>query len=305
MSVSQLIAYARGAAVFLFLAALSLTALPVKDARAQSAMETFSLGKITVVALFDHPAAHDIKLFSGADPTVIEALAPSGLAESSVNAFLVQTGGVNVLIDTGMGAGAGGELVHSLALLNLTPADIDVILLTHMHFDHIGGLALDGRPVYPKAVLKIGNSEQAFWLAPNASDPKNSPYVDFGPAKAAAAAYSGRVQGFEFGQEVAPGITAIRAVGHTPGHTAYMIQSEGWKLLVWGDVIHAMTLQLLHPEIYPAYDYDPVTATATRKAILEEVSAGNIPVAGMHIPFPGVGRIQKAPEGGYTFTPGL
>ena len=305
MFVSRFIASARGAAVFLFFAALSLTALPAKDARAQSAMETFTVGKITVVALFDHPAAHDIKLFSGADPTVIEALAPSGLVESAVNAFLVQTGGVNVLIDTGMGAGAGGELVHSLALLNLTPADIDVILLTHMHFDHIGGLALDGRPVYPKATLKIGNSEQAFWLAPNASDPKGSPYVDFDPAKAAAAAYSGRVQGFEFGEEVAPGITAIRAVGHTPGHTAYMIQSEGWKLLVWGDVIHAIALQMPHPEIYPAYDYDPVTATATRKAILEEVSAGNIPVAGMHIPFPGVGRIQKAPAGGYTFTPGL
>ena len=305
MSVLHLLAYTRAAAAFLFFAALNLATLPAGEARAQSAMETFSLGKITVVALFDHPAAHDVKLFSGADPSVITALAPSGLVESSVNAFLVQNGDTNILIDTGMGAGAGGELVHSLALLNLTPADIDVILLTHMHFDHIGGLALDGRPVYPNAVLRIPNAEQAFWLAPNPANPKGNPYIDFGPAKAAAAAYSGRVQGFDFGQEAAPGIMAVRAVGHTPGHTAYLVQSEGWKLLIWGDVTHAMALQMPHPEIYPAYDYDPVTATATRQTILEQVSRDNIPVAGMHIPFPGVGRVQTAPEGGYSFTPGL
>ena len=305
MSVFHLFAPARAVAAFLFCAALSLAALPAEEARAQSAMETFTLGKITVVALFDHPAAHDIKLFSGADPTVIEALAPSGLVESSVNAFLVQNGETNILIDTGMGAGAGGELAHSLALLNLTPADIDVILLTHMHFDHIGGLALDGRPVYPNAVLRIANAEQAFWLAPDAANLKGSPYIDFGSAKAAAAAYSGRVQGFDYGQEAAPGIMAVRAVGHTPGHTAYLVQSEGWKLLIWGDVTHAMALQMPHPEIYPAYDYDPATATDTRQTILEQVSRDNIPVAGMHIPFPGVGRIQKAPEGGYSFTPGL
>ena len=305
MSVLHLFAYTRAAAAFLFFAALNLAALPAGEARAQSAMETFSLGKITVVALFDHPAAHDIKLFSGADPAVIMALAPSGLVESSVNAFLVQNGDTNSLIDTGMGSGAGGELVHSLALLGLTPADIDVILLTHMHFDHIGGLALDGRPVYPNATLRIANAEQAFWLAPDAANLKGSPYIAFGPAKAAAAAYSGRMQGFEFGQEAAPGIIAVRAVGHTPGHTAYLVQSEGWKLLIWGDVTHAMALQMPHPEIYPAYDYDPVTATATRETILEQVSRDNIPVAGMHIPFPGVGRVQKAPAGGYNFTPGL
>ena len=97
----------------------------------------------------------------------------------------------------------------------------------------------------------------------------------------------------------------MRAVGHTPGHTAYLVQSGGWKLLIWGDVTHAMALQMPHPEIYPAYDYDPVTATATRQTILEQVSRDNIPVAGMHSPFPGVGRIQKDPNGGYSFTPGL
>lgn len=305
MFVLHLFAYTRTTAAFLFFAALSLAALPAGEARAQSAMETFSLGKITVVALFDHPAAHDVKLFSGANPTVIAALAPSGLVESSVNAFLVQNGDTNILIDTGMGAGAGGELVHSLALLGLIPADIDIILLTHMHFDHIGGLALDGRPVYPNATLRIANAEQAFWLAPDAANLKGNPYIDFAPAKAAATAYSGRVQGFEFGQEAAPGILAIRAVGHTPGHTAYLVQSEGWKLLIWGDVTHAMALQMPHPEIYTAYDYDPVTATATRQTILEQVSRDNIPVAGMHIPFPGVGLVRKDPNGGYNFTPGL
>lgn len=297
---------ARMAAMFSLVAAYALAVLPALESRAQSAMETFSFGGVTLVALYDHPAAHDVKLFSGADPTLISSLVPSGLAASSVNAFLVQTEGKNVLIDTGMGAQSGGELLHSLALLGLTPADIDIVLITHMHFDHIGGLSLNGKPIYSRAVLKIGDLEQAFWLAPNAYDPKGSPFIDIPTAKAIVAPYAERVQSFTFGDEVAPNITAIRAVGHTPGHTAFMIESQGRKLLVWGDVVHAIALQLPHPEIYPAYDYDPVTATATRKTILEEVSAGNIPVAGMHIPYPGVGRVNKAPEGqGYTFTPGL
>ena len=284
--------------------ALCLSAGLSREARAQSAMETFSFGEVTLVALYDHPAAHEVKLFSGADPALINALVPSGLAASSVNAFLVQTGGKNVLIDTGMGAGAGGETVHSLALLGLAPADIDIILITHMHFDHIGGLTTGGLATYPRAVLKIGDLEQAFWLAPNAYDPKGSPFVDFASAKAAVSPYAARLQSFTFGDEVAPGITAIRAVGHTPGHTAFMVESMGRKVLVWGDVLHAISLQLAHPEIYPAYDYDPLTAAATRKTVLEEVSAGNIAVAGMHIPYPGVGRIHKDGEG-YSFTPGL
>ena len=96
MSVPHLFIYARAAAAFLFFTVLGLAALPAGEARAQSAMETFTLGKITVVALFDHPAAHDVKLFSGADPAVIAALAPSGLVESSVNAFLVQNGDTNI-----------------------------------------------------------------------------------------------------------------------------------------------------------------------------------------------------------------
>ena len=99
--------------------------------------------------------------------------------------------------------------------------------------------------------------------------------------------------------------TAIDATGHTPGHTAFMIESAGSKVLAWGDTLHAIALQLPHPEIYPAYDYDPVAATATRKAVLEKVSKENIPVAGAHIPDPGVGRIMTAPNGqGYAFTPG-
>ena len=286
----------------LFLGAvLCLTAMP-SLARAQSAMQTFKIGAITLVALYDHPAEHKAALFNNVDPQTLSAILPSGAAASSVNAFLVQTGSSNVLIDTGLGANLGGEIVHSLALLGLTPKDINIILITHMHLDHIGGLTEDGKPVYPNALLKIGNLEQAFWLAPNAVDPKNNPYINFATAQAAAAVYPGRIQGFEFGEEVAPGVTALNAVGHTPGHTAFMIESAGRKLLVWGDLVHAVPLQLQNPDIYPAYDYDPVAATATRKAFLERVSAEHIPVAGMHIPFPGVGYIEKA-GAGYTFTP--
>lgn len=292
-------------AVMLALAVALFVVLPAPAVKAQGAGETFTVGKITLHPLLDHPGAHNVKLFSGASPEVIKALAPTGQAASSINAFLVQTNGQNVLIDTGLGAKAGGGLVQSLAHLGISPADIDIILITHMHVDHIGGLSVDGKAVYPRAVLKIGDMEQKFWLAPDASDPQKNPYIDFNAAKAAVAPYAGRLQAFSFGDEVAPGIAAVNAVGHTPGHTAFMVESEGSKVLVWGDTVHAIALQLPCPEIYPAYDYDPVAATATRKAVLEKVSAENIPVAGAHIPYPGVGRITAAPDGrGYTFTPG-
>ena len=291
--------------VMLALAVAFLAALPAHAAQGQNAVKAFSVGKITLASLLDHPGAHDVKLFSGASPEVIHALAPTGQAASAINAFLVQTGGKNVLIDTGLGAKSGGELVQGLALFGLSPADIDIILITHMHFDHSGGLSVDGKAVYPKAVLKISDREQKFWLAPDASDPKKNPYIDFAAAKAAVAPYADRLQGFSFGDVVAPGITAINAVGHTPGHTAFMIESEGVKVLAWGDTLHAIALQLPNPEIYPAYDYDPVAATAARKSILEKVSAENILVAGAHIPYPGVGRIKAAPDGkGYALTPG-
>jgi len=292
-------------AIMLILAVALFAALPVQSAKAESS-ETFSVGKITLLPLADRlGGSHDVKLFSGASPEIIKALAPSGQVATSINAFLVRTNGKNVLIDTGLGAKSGGELVSSLARIGLSPADIDIIILTHLHFDHCGGLSVDGQAVYPKAVLKISAMEQKFWLAPDASDPKKNPYIDFASAKASVTPYAGRLQSFSFGDEVAPGITAINAVGHTPGHTAFMIESEGHKALAWGDTLHAIALQLPHPEIYPAYDYDPVAATAARKSVLEKVSTENILVAGAHIPYPGVGRIKAAPEGqGYTFAPG-
>ena len=288
----------------ILLLALGLLALPLSPARGEAQVETFNLGDITIIALADAPGAHDIALFHGAAPELIKALAPSGKVASGINTFLIQSDGQNILVDTGLGIAAGGSLLESLALLGLTPTDIDIILITHMHFDHTGGLVADNQAVFPKAVLKIGNLEQSFWLAPDAVDPTNSPFVDFGPAKSAADIYKDRLEGFEFNEQVGPGITAQEALGHTPGHTMFLVQSGEQQLLIWGDLIHGMALQMPHPEIYPDYDYDPVTAIATRKAVLERVSESNTPVAGMHIPFPGVGYVNKA-EQGYSFTPGL
>ena len=111
---------ARAAAMFSLIAAYALAAVPALEARAQSAMQTFSFGGVTLVALYDHPAAHDVNLFSGASREVIDSLVPSGLAASSVNAFLVQTGGKNVLIDTGMGAQSGAVSVEVQVTPNIT-----------------------------------------------------------------------------------------------------------------------------------------------------------------------------------------
>jgi glyoxylase-like metal-dependent hydrolase (beta-lactamase superfamily II) len=224
-----------------------------------------------------------------ADEELLNQYFPGGTSQSETNTFLVKGGGKTILIDTGFGT----TLFESLKTLDISPDEIDAVLLTHLHGDHIGGLQKDGKALFPKAKIYLARQERDYWTKINVNQ----------GAAAALAPYGKRVQTFlpgEPGSKIKalfPGVTPIAAFGHTPGHTMFMIENGGEKLLVWGDLMHVEAVQFPRPEISVTYDTDPAAAAASRKQVLEYAAANNIPIAGMHLLYPAIGTINKDGSG--------
>lgn len=264
-----------------------------------SANRKFQLGKFGVLAIQDTPSVMSPDLFRGGDPMEIRKLAgPLREAPSSVNAFVLRHEGKLILVDTGNG-GDKGQLLDKLKQDGFEPDRIDSILLTHMHRDHIGGLLdKEGKIVFPRAIVYVSAPERDYWQG-DSSGPKG----DF--ARNVIKTYGDRMKIFQFGDEVLPGIKALDASGHTPGHTAFETES----LLIIGDLIHAAAIQIPMPEAYATYDMDPAKAIEARRRFYALAVGSTKAVAGMHLPFPGVGRIGVAAEKytynqvRYTYTP--
>ena len=253
---------------------------------------TFNVGTSKLSTLAERMGPGNPQIIIGATPELIQKYIPDGF-QTQVNAFLLQTPDKNILIDAGLGI----NLLKNLKSLNVTPEQINAILLTHMHGDHIGGLLADGQKVFPSAVLYISQPEYDYWMK---SDNKLAHNV--------LDVYKDRLKLFQAGalgsknKVSLEGVQAIAAPGHTPGHTVYMIESGNSRLLVWGDLTHVTAIQMPHPEIAVTYDSDSKQAIASRKQILEYVAKNQIPVAGMHVASPAVGDIKTDGQGGYIFT---
>ncbi len=226
---------------------------------------------------------------------------------TAINAYLVQSAGRLTLVDTGCGRFMGptlGKLPRNLAAVGVTPADIDVIVVTHMHPDHVGGLLTDeGGRAYPKAQLRVAEEELGYWLddANRASSPPST-LDSFDIVALVMSAYAGDVDSFSGAGELVPGVSAVPLPGHTPGHTGFAIGDRRTDLLIWGDISHAPELQLPRPEIGVVFDVDPAQAAATRRDIIARAADEDLLVAGMHIPFPGFIRIHRTGDS-YVFHP--
>jgi glyoxylase-like metal-dependent hydrolase (beta-lactamase superfamily II) len=271
------------------------------------------LGAIELTALSDgtFPMETD-KLLTNIKPEELAAaLARSFLknpVEASVNGFLVNTGSKLVLVDTGAGTLFGptvGRLLANLKASGYEPLQVDEIYITHMHGDHAGGLSADGKRIFPNAIVRAAQAEADFWLSKAHMDaaPQDrrdgyqsamnmlNPYVS-----------AGKFKPFSGDTELVPGVRAMAAPGHTPGHTLYVVESEGQKLVLWGDLMHVAAAQFPDPSVTIRFDTDSGMAAAQRKKVFADAAEHGDWVAGAHLSFPGIGHLRAAGSG-YAFVP--
>lgn len=262
-------------------------------------VQTVALNNITVLSLVDSPHIFQAGEVREMDKhPELKALMPGGKFQAVIKTYLVKTGGRLVLVDGGMGKdlGVDGRTVDILAAQGITPADVTDILLTHMDIDHVGGLIHMGKAVFPNATLHVSRPEYEAWTAGAVDRPSNQIAV----GQDAAAAYKGKTKVFDYGEEVLPGIVAVDAHGHTPGHTVFDITSGNKGLTIVGDLLHVYPVQLRSPQVCTIYDTVP-RAIASRERTLARLSAGDRLIAGMH--FPMIGKVRVASTGGYVIVP--
>ena len=224
-----------------------------------------------------------------------------------VNTFLVNTGEKLVLVDAGGAKLTGpnaGRLPQCLALAGVDPAQIDEVYITHMHGDHLHGtVTADGAALFPNAVLRVSAPDVEYWTSPEVeAKAPAAQKARFVAAKRAAAAYGERLRSFQLGETLTPGIVSVAASGHTPGHSAYLVQSGDAKLMLIGDLMHVAPVQFPRPEITLAFDWDQDTARVIRRTLLDRIVAEKMLVGAVHLSFPGIGRL-RASGNGYAFDP--
>ena len=271
------------------------------------------LGDIEVTALSDGTFSMEAdKILTHITPQQLNsALAADFLqepVETSVNGFLINTGSKLVLIDSGSGILFGpslGKLLTNLKASGYQPGQVDEIYITHMHGDHVGGLVADGKAAFPNAVVRASQQEADYWLSKAHMDgaPKEQkdgylgamnslkPYVD-----------AGKFKPFNGDVALAPGIRAVATAGHTAGHTVYVVESKGEKLVLWGDLMHVAAAQFPDPAVTIAFDTDSAMAAAQRKKVFADAAAHGDWVAGAHLSFPGIGHLRVAGTS-YSYVP--
>jgi glyoxylase-like metal-dependent hydrolase (beta-lactamase superfamily II) len=222
---------------------------------------------------------------------------------TAVNAFLVYSAGRLALIDTGCGGyltPTTGKLLANLKAAGVDPADIDTVLLTHVHPDHSGALfdMTSGQRNFPHAELVMHENEIAHWFddAKMAAGTEREKQLFFQAGRDQLAPYKDRWRPFK-GGEVFPGVTAIPRPGHTPGHTTYMISSGQEQFLIWGDTIHVQELQTAHPEVCLDFDVDKELAIDSRRKVFDMVATDKLLFTGMHMHFPGLAHLVRAGTG--------
>jgi glyoxylase-like metal-dependent hydrolase (beta-lactamase superfamily II) len=272
------------------------------------------VGDLEVAALFDGAAVGDAHWLNGTKATmdgVVNALHEDPhMLEAADTGFLINTGRQLILIDAGAGTwwggGALGRLAGSLRSAGYTPEEVDIVLITHLHSDHVGGLTTqDGKRVFPNADVYVAKTESDFWLSAEiaAKAPKDAqPFFESAQAIAAPYIKAGKWHTFSGSEPIVDGLQLVPLPGHTPGHTGYEFSSKGQNILFWGDTIHLQNVQLQHPELTVIFDIDPTAAAATRNQLLPKLARQDVVIAGPHMLFPGLGRLHK--EGsGYNWTP--
>jgi glyoxylase-like metal-dependent hydrolase (beta-lactamase superfamily II) len=259
------------------------------------------IGDAMVTAVNDGYLDMPFELLRGTPLEAMKALMGevfhAGPPRITVNAFVIQTGGRNVLVDTGGGSTtvfSMGLLLENLAVAGFSPNDFDAVLLTHIHPDHSNGLlGPSGEVVFKRAEIVIHEADIAFWSEPSLRDghlPAATPYLD--SAAAMLGAYKEQIRPSGPGI-VSPGVTLLSLPGHTPGHAGYRLDSADESLVIWGDTVHVPEIQVPRPEVTSEYDIDEPLAAESRRRIFDVVASERLLVAGGHLHMPGFAHLVR------------
>jgi glyoxylase-like metal-dependent hydrolase (beta-lactamase superfamily II) len=271
-----------------------------------AAAQRFKVGDMIVTTLSDGYIEIGASVLAGVteeglQKALQDAYLKPGAYIASINAFVVETGSNTYIIDSGSGGSLGptaGRLAATLGAAGYQPSAISALITTHLHPDHIGGSIMDGKAVFDQAEFIVTEADRAFWTdADKRAQAPEQMQGFFDLATNALKAYGDRLREISGETEVVPGITSAPLPGHTPGHTGYLLSSGNETMLIWADIVHVAPAQLPDPDVTIGFDVDPAQAAKTRKALLEQVVADRTLIAGAHLPFPGVGHIEKAGEG--------
>lgn len=265
-------------------------------------VQTISVGDISLTYLPDGEG-HFVPsgMFPASHPEAWEAhtrwLDGDGRYVTSLGAFLIRSGDRKIVVDLGLGKdveieipdfarASSGRLLESLGAAGVTPDEVDTVLYTHMHADHVGWTSVDGALTFPNAEHLIGAAaEFDFWRA--------NPEVAFAPSpEAVLDPLENRLTTCSDGQAVAPGVTLRATPGHTPGHQTVVVSSGTERAVILGDLVHC-PVQLVEPEWSVLFDVDPVQARTSREALLDELEGTDVAVACGHFPEAAFGRVVR------------
>lgn len=271
------------------------------------------IGDIEVTAISDGTVDLPVnQLLTNTTPKhVDQVLAKNFLkspVETSVNAFLVNTGSRLVLVDAGAGSLFGptlGKLAANIKGAGYQPEQVDEIYITHMHPDHVGGLSANGAMLFPNAIVRADKHDADYWLAAETLEKATGDskgFVQGAQTMFAPYVKAGKLSTFEGNSDLVPGIKAVASHGHTAGHTTYVVESQGQKLVLWGDLMHVAAVQFPEPSVTIKFDSDSKAAAVQRKKAYADAAKGGYWIAAAHLPFPGIGHIVASGKG-YTYIP--
>ena len=291
-------------------------AVPPPQAQSQApSFFRYRVGDLQVTAIHDGMAYRGLEGFvrNASDAEVKQALTdaflPTDKFAITFTTLVVNTGSKLVLLDTGngdLGAPTTGHWMANFRAAGFTPEQVDTIVFSHFHGDHINGFRRkDGTAVFPNAELMVPQAEWAFWTSE--SEAARAPAGlkgTFANTERVFAPVKAQVTPYAWDKEIVPGITSVRADGHTPGHTAFAIVSGGSKLLVLSDTTNQPAIFARHPDWAAVFDQDPDQARTTRHRLLDLAATERMQVAFYHAPFPATGHITREATG-YRLIPTL
>jgi glyoxylase-like metal-dependent hydrolase (beta-lactamase superfamily II) len=272
------------------------------DVNPNEGFHQIEVGDVVVTALSDGFMKGGDRVVRGIDQPMVEATLRASSrfpANVDVNAFVIAHGDRKLLVDTGSGHYMGrnaGRLANNLEASGVSAEEIDTVLLTHIHPDHVGGLTeADGTARFPNAELLINSREYAFWMEGAADawvkDEERALFLDC--PREQIHPYMDRVRLISGDAEVFPYVTAMHYPGHTPGHSICMISSKRSKLLIWGDTVHVPEVQTAFPEAGVVFDVDASQAAVSRRKVFELAVSEQLPLLGMHTQHGGLFHLER------------